>query len=1129
MTLRGELVFRIGGGCSVLLAGFESAGALIHRIPNLLMRRLILSLFVTLSLSALSFTAAAALPVNDGDLFLGFRASGGPGATQDYLVNIGSAANYTGAGAAFKITSLGNIGADLSAVFGSDWSTRGDVFWSVSGTNLPADAAYTLYATRSRTNVSNPATPWLRRSPSAQSATDSKFDALALRYQTLGVAASSPVGTIQNTTDTNSYASYQPGGTSENSGGISFGSFNPSVEGNFGGASGSVLDLFKIESSTATGLPSTWVGSFTISASGQLTFTPASVTTSAVAFDSAQVSVPENIAGGKASVKITRTGDFTKAFSIPFSTADGSAKSADGDYTAQTNTPVAFLAGQIEAFAEVPIGRAGFQGDRQFSVSLGAPPTNVTVGAPSTATVTIVENEANPSGTIAFSAATYAFPNLNGAGTPNLLAITLARSGGTTGAVTVDAIVAGGSLTNGTEFTFTNPTPISFAAGATTATVNIQLNAISAGLPGTISLSLGNPTGGANVGLQSTAVVTVGQFGTLAFSSSTYQITEPGTSTAQLQITVNRSGGSSGAVGVTVAAISGGTASSPADFTGTPTALSWGDTETGPKSFNIAVKADAVSEPAGETILLALQDVTGGAGLGTLAAATATINDGDAVPPALTLVTPKVNAKITAANVTFAGKATDNLNVDRVEIALNGGAPVVVTPASATTSFDYTKTLTVEQGVNTAVVTAYDSQNNPSTSITRKFTFNNLRPLLGGKYNGLITATANGAVADHSGLIAVTVTKTGTFTGKATLNGLVVPLTGLFLSGDGTLAEARFGKTKDASLPLLKKGQPANTSRGSLTLVLDTNGGNKITGAVANGANTVANIPHADQALYNKKTNPVPTTVLNPAAEKGKYTALFLAQAAPNHSVAKEDFPQGAGYGTVTVSAAGTAKVVGVLADGSKVSYTNALSKNNDWPVFVALYGSKGFVTGNAVFNPMPVRSDADAAGDNFLWVKPGGLAKQKLYPGGWPGSITTDFVASKFIAPKTPANAGTVLGAGVPSGSNLTIVTAEGGLTTTAGVATSNDATIDANSKVTVGAASAGLTGANTLKTSLAAKTGALSGGFIHPATSKAVKFAGVAYQKTGTAAGFFIYLPPANVSGAPAAASGAVEVTKQ
>jgi hypothetical protein len=1093
------------------------------------MRRLIHSLFVTLSLSILPLTAAAALPVNDGDLFLGFRASGGTGATLDYLVDIGSAANYTGAGSAFQVGSIGNIGADLTATFGSNWSTRADVFWSVSGTNLAADTVNTLYATRSRTNVNTPATPWLRRSPSAQSAADSKFDALALRYQNLGVATgNSQVATIQNTTDTNSYASYQPGGTTENSAGISFGAFNPSVEGNFGGASGSVLDLFKVESSTTAGLPSVWIGSFTVSASGQLTFTPASVTTSTVAFDSAQVSVPENISGGKALVKIRRTGDFTKAFSIPFSTADGSAKTADGDYTAQTNTPVAFIAGQTEAFAEVPIGRAGFQGDRQFSVALGTPPGNVTVGSPSSASVTIVENEANPAGTIAFSAATYAFPHLNAAGNPNLLAITLTRSGGSTGAVTLDASVTGGSLTGGTDFTFTNPTPISFAAGATTATVNIQLNAISAGLPGTINLGLSNPAGGANLGLQSTAVLTVGQFGSLSFSSATYQITEPGTGTAQLEITVNRSGGSSGAVSVDVVVTGASTASNPSDFTGTPATLTWNDTQTGPKSFNIAVKADAVAEPAGETIVLALQNLTGGAGLGSQATATATINDGDAVLPTLTLVTPKVNAKITGDNVTFSGKAIDNLNVARVEIVLNSDPAVVLTPASATTSFDYTKTLTPEQGLNAVVVTAFDSQNNPSTSITRNFTFTNLRPLLGGKYNGLITAAANGTPADHNGLIAVTVTKTGTFTGKATLNGLIVPLTGVFLSGDGSSAEAHFGKTKDVSLPLLKKGQPANTSRGSLTLALDTNGGSKITGSVTNGANTLANILHADQALYNKKTNPVPTTVLNPAAEKGKYTALFLAQAAPNHTVLKENFPQGAGYGTVIVSAAGTAKIVGVLADGSKVSYTNALSKNNDWPVFVALYGKKGFVTGNAVFNPTPVRADADASGDNFIWVKPNGLAKQNLYPAGWPGSITTDFVASKFIAPKTPTNAGTVLGAGVAGGSNLTIVTAEGGLVTTAGVATSNDATIDANSKVTVGAATTGLTGANTLKTSLVAKTGALSGSFIHPATNKAVKFAGVAYQKTESAAGFFIYLPPANASGVPAAGSGAVEVTK-
>ena len=407
---------------------------------------------------------------------------------------------------------------------------------------------------------------------------------------------------------------------------------------------------------------------------------------------------------------------------------------------------------------------------------------------------------------------------------------------------------------------------------------------------------------------------------------------------------------------------------------------------------------------------------------------------------------------------------------------------------------------------------------------------------ISGGYNGLITPDTEPLL--HSGLINVKVTSKGTFTGKVTLGGTAISIKGTF---DATGA-ARFGKAQTATLALVKKAKPTNISLGFLALNLDITGGNKITGTLKDqgGTITLGTIANADRALYSSKKTPVapymkvPTNILDSTKEKGKYTAIFGANAAPNNGVAKVGFPQGDGYGAVTVSSAGIVKIIGKLADGKVVTYSNALSKNNEWPVFVQIYSKGGFISGNVAFDPAQTQTDAACAG--MKWFKPAN-AKDKLYPVAWPNGITTDFIASKYFVPTkpttknpTPPNSDTVLGLGVPGAlatttDNIFITTADGGLTTN----TSNDASLSAASKVTVHGATTGSTAATGLKTAFVTAKGTMSGSFTHPGTGKAVKFAGVAYQKTKTASGYFLYFPPKTAPLGTPAESGAVGAAKK
>ncbi len=86
-----------------------------------------------LALAGLGLTvkpaSAAAVSYSNDDLFLGFYASGGTGSSFDYLVNIGQASIYRDATGAFALN-IGDIGADLSATYGSDWNTRSDLYWA---------------------------------------------------------------------------------------------------------------------------------------------------------------------------------------------------------------------------------------------------------------------------------------------------------------------------------------------------------------------------------------------------------------------------------------------------------------------------------------------------------------------------------------------------------------------------------------------------------------------------------------------------------------------------------------------------------------------------------------------------------------------------------------------------------------------------------------------------------------------------------------------------------------------------------------------------------------------------------------------------------------------------------------
>jgi lysophospholipase L1-like esterase len=135
--------------------------------------------------------------------------------------------------------------------------------------------------------------------------------------------------------------------------------------------------------------------------------------------------------------------------------------------------------------------------------------------------------------------------------------------------------------------------------------------------------------------------------GTLAFSSSNFSVNENGT--VVQAVTIERTGGSDGAVSATLTPTSG-TASAPSDFNGNPITVNFANGET-QKTVTIPIVDDTVVENS-ETINLALSNPIGGATLGTQKTAVLTIADNDIVASPSPQSTNPIRIEAEAMNLT---------------------------------------------------------------------------------------------------------------------------------------------------------------------------------------------------------------------------------------------------------------------------------------------------------------------------------------------------------------------------------------------------------------------------------------------------------------------------------------------
>lgn len=97
---------------------------------------------------------------------------------------------------------------------------------------------------------------------------------------------------------------------------------------------------------------------------------------------------------------------------------------------------------------------------------------------------------------------------------------------------------------------------------------------------------------------------------------------------------------------------------------------------------------------------------------------------GDSAPPALTLSKPAAGALRGLSPITLSGTVSDDIAVERVEVTLDGGTPVMASLSSTASSKTraFQAFLNPGEGLHTLQATAFDSSGN-SRSVSRVFSF----------------------------------------------------------------------------------------------------------------------------------------------------------------------------------------------------------------------------------------------------------------------------------------------------------------------------------------------------------------------------------------------------------------------
>jgi hypothetical protein len=415
---------------------------------------------------------------------------------------------------------------------------------------------------------------------------------------------------------------------------------------------------------------------------GYATATPAP---GSVSLGQATYTVSET--GGSLLVSVSRSAGSSGAVSVNYATANGTAI-AGQDYTMASGV-LNWANGETGAKTfSIPLTNDSlFENNETFSVALTNPTNGLTLGPNSTANVTVTSDDPQPlPGSVALAQATYTVSEESGS-----LVVSVSRTGGASGAASVNYATANGSATAGQDYTNTTGT-LNWADGeGGSKTFSIPLTSdLLVESNETFTVALSGPTGGMTLGSPASATVTLTSDdvpaapGVVQLAQAAYSVSEVAGS---LVVSVTRTGGSAGAASVAYATANG-SAIAGQDYTATNGTLTWADGDSSPKTFSIPLTNDAFYE-GNEALTVTLSNATG-ASLGSPVTSTITLTSEDAPPTiSFTAATLQVLESIGQAVVTVvrSGNTAGAVSVNYAAAAGSATAGSDFTPTSGTLSF----------------------------------------------------------------------------------------------------------------------------------------------------------------------------------------------------------------------------------------------------------------------------------------------------------------------------------------------------------------------------------------------------------------------------------------------------------
>jgi subtilisin-like proprotein convertase family protein len=234
---------------------------------------------------------------------------------------------------------------------------------------------------------------------------------------------------------------------------------------------------------------------------------PDNETQPTVKLSASSYTVNENAGSVVITAALSNASAFTATVNLATSNGTGVGQATTGaDYTA-VNTTLTFSPGVITLTFPITLTNdTFFEGNEVLTATLGSPISNTTLGAPSTATVTIVDDESPP--TLALSASTFSVEEYGGSVVVTATLALIAPTTATEVTATVNYATTNGTATSAGDYA-SRIGVLTFPPGTLTLTITVPItNDTTYEGNETFNVALGTPVSSTIVS-PSSAVITV--------------------------------------------------------------------------------------------------------------------------------------------------------------------------------------------------------------------------------------------------------------------------------------------------------------------------------------------------------------------------------------------------------------------------------------------------------------------------------------------------------------------------------------------------------------------------------------------------------------------------------------------